>query len=191
MDYEELFAEFVDREQRSKNIIMYGIEENTNVSAKQDDAVEGNENTNVSAKDGDIKDREKVTSILSKIINPIPEFKTYRLGNPKKFANVAADSATNERTRPLKVVFLNSSQSLRILKNKKKYNGNVRMGPDRTMRQRQHLKSVISKCEVERESGNKNAKIKYIKGIPRLITNATEKPITIDDSIVKEPNLEN
>ncbi|KAK7866688.1 hypothetical protein R5R35_003230 [Gryllus longicercus] len=162
-DMEAICAEVIDREKRSKNIIIYNVTENINMGSSQRLT----------------EDKQQVIQILNQIteINP-NELIISRIGNVQKNKNETSTSRNGgpPRERPIKVTFPNSEQALFILRNKKnKISNDIRIGSDKTRIQREYFKQLLTRLNAEEEKGNSNLIIKYIDGIPKLIDKPVKK----------------
>lgn len=147
--FESFCSELADRNQRSRNILIYNIDENKQTPATQ---VSSNGCLN--------DDRETIISILSNIVDiEACDFTVSRVGRKM-----------DDKPRPIKVVLPNPSWVLQIMRNKRNLTSQVKIVPDRTPRQRDHFKRLLSLMKFEHEKGNTNARIRYINGIPRLLT---------------------
>ncbi|KAK7863806.1 hypothetical protein R5R35_001377 [Gryllus longicercus] len=161
-EYEDIYAEFIDRQRRSKNIIIYGLHEDQKQNKQQ-----SHEN-----------DEKEIKSILSNITDTHIEFSFHRLGILNNMNKEPKTSKANDKVRPIKVLLPDSDLALDILRNKKKYKGNVKISPDMTLRQRSHMRNLISKINEESEKGNKDLHIKYINGVPKIFdSSANEKSL--------------
>ncbi|KAK7871630.1 hypothetical protein R5R35_001817 [Gryllus longicercus] len=179
-NFEEMYDEIIDREKRSYNLILFGVDE-------------GQEN--VSTQQRLIDDKQAAKTILTAIIDiDIGEFSTMRLGPNNKRGNPAkssTDSQTNSpcSTRPLKVILKNRSCVLDILKHKKSNKSSIKISADRTPKQREHLKSLLSQMKANEEKGITGSKLKYRNGVPYIII-SKDSTITnsIDSSSINQEN---
>ncbi|KAK7789026.1 hypothetical protein R5R35_001699 [Gryllus longicercus] len=155
MEMESLYAEFHERERRSKNLLIYGIEEDTTLKTKE----------------RLIADKQIVTSIITEITGEDCVVSTMRLGENHQTKDSSVSTNAN-KPRPIKVVLHNADAVIKVLKNKNKYKGDGKIGADRTMKQREYLRNLISQLNTETDKGvNKNKSIKYINGVPKIVDN--------------------
>lgn len=139
---QEIYQEIQNRFLREKNIVMVGLDE-------QNDT----ENiTNI--------DVEAVHKILTGIYQDCPKpLKTIRLGkyNPAK-------------SRPLKIIFETSNVARYLLKNRSKLTGSVKIYWDQTLAQRNYMQKLQIELKHREQNGESNLLIKYIKGVPTIVT---------------------
>lgn len=141
--YESIMTEVRERELRSKNIIIVGIQEP--VSTSKDERTD--------------MDMDKVINIIKMTgVNCLPE-KLFRLGkyNPNK-------------NRSLKVCFKSSETAISILRGKTdvKYD-NIKIYSDQTPQQQEFLKNLKEEFKSRSENGENNLTIKYVKGVPKIV----------------------
>lgn len=141
---ELIISEISERQRREKNIIIYKLEEQVN----------GTTANKIAA------DTQKAVDIIKSIAPAVvtTNIKTYRL--KKNDGN---------NISPLKVELISRDDVFTILKNKKKlkdYNMNIQISTDKTLLQRQYLKSVISQLNQRKENGEEDLYIKYLNGKP-------------------------
>lgn len=136
MSTEDIIQEVRNREIKSKNIMIFGVEETGH-------------------------DEETVKEIMQEIdVNNANYVKVFRVGNVSG-------------KRPLKVIFPNKNIVGKILKNKHKLKNNgrsVTVDTDITVRELKLVKSVFLELKQRTETGEQNLKIKYIKGVPQIVT---------------------
>ena len=139
--------EICDRNDRSKNVLLYNVPESLAKSA--DERV--------------IDDLTHVSSILE----PLGAFqqpkKIFRIGPPKPNA-----------VRPLKMIFSNNDEAKSILKsNVKSPNKQNHFRPDLTTRQRQSNSSIIEKFKERKSRGENDIALTYRNNMA-LITRRNE-----------------
>lgn len=139
---ESLFNEFHDRAQRAKNIIIHEIPE----SNSQDTRVRINH------------DLEQVAEILGKLDVSTRDFKAIRLGRP------------GNKIRPLKVLFNNENVASSCLKNRRLLRDSIRLNADLTIMQRDQIRKAYAELDQRKQKGEKNLNVKFIKGIPKVVT---------------------
>lgn len=136
---EEIMGELQDRERRSKNIMIYNLEESSS-----------NENI-----DQDIVNVKCTIQSVRKI--NVDNIKIMRLGVKRQGT-----------TRPLKVILNSKEDALDIIKNKFKCRNPIKIDHDRTPKQRKHLQDLKEQLKSLHESGLRDKTIRYINGIPKI-----------------------
>nr|CAI5841504.1 unnamed protein product [Callosobruchus analis] len=154
MQFEEIIEEVNQRNIRKCNIVVFGLDE-----VNQEESPE-----NRTARDG---------LAVSKVIHAVdldfdmPSVKPIRLG---KFQS--------GRNRPVKIVLrseddvrriINKANNLRTHRDFK--NKRIFLSYDRTPRQLEYYKNLKKELEERKQAGESNLKIKYVKGIPRIVLN--------------------
>ncbi|KAK7871427.1 hypothetical protein R5R35_010814 [Gryllus longicercus] len=134
MDIQSIYAEFRDRERRSRNIIIHDLIEDPNLQIEQRSKM----------------DKQVAESIVSKFTNDKCVVSTMRLGKLHQ-NNESSKSPERNKPRPMKVVLQNKEYVLQILINKKKYKDEVKIGPDRTSQQRKHLAELLSNLQMAKK----------------------------------------
>ena len=147
---ESLLVECQERAERSKNLVVTGIpEENlTSLLARQD------------------ADKTKLSKITRTIYPNCPEpIKVFRLGK-----------YDSKKTRPLKLCFSSQDTVKTILRNKDivKVDG-VRIYSDQTPQQQKFISNLRNELKKRQVSGEENLKIKYVKGIPKIVNQEEPK----------------
>lgn len=152
LNYEEIIQEVSDRNSRRQNIIVYGVVENYDLSKQ-----EQNES-----------DKGYLKTLFQHISPEIEpnNLQPIRLG---KF------DQTRTRPRPIKIIFASEQQVTKCLRNANKLNNNndyanVRISADRTPKQIEHYKKLKAMLSLRLEKGEKNLKIKYVQGSPRIVS---------------------
>ncbi|GLH16410.1 Uncharacterized protein GBIM_20683 [Gryllus bimaculatus] len=154
MEMESLYAEFHEREWRSKNVLIYGIEEDTTLKTKE----------------RLIANKQIVTSI-TEITGEDCVVSTMRLGENHQTKDSSVSTNAN-KPRPIEVVLHNADAVIKVQKNKHKYKAEGKIGADCSMKQREYLRNLISQINTETDKGvNKNKSIKYINGVPKIVDN--------------------
>lgn len=147
--YEDLAAELHERALRSKNIVVVGIPEDTN-----SDVLKMKE-----------QDKQKLLNILHTISPDCPQpIKIYRLGKQ-----------ISGKSRPIKVCFESESTVKYLLRNKTKIkNEKLRIYSDQTLQQKQYMSALREQLAIRTDKGETNLTIKYIKGVPKIITGSSK-----------------
>lgn len=159
--FEDMYAEFVERESRSRNVLVHGVSESADLSPRQQLA----------------QDKQLVSTLLSPIIGAGKmDFFVTRLGkvkSPEEVTLPLAASLDGPRPkkvgpRPIKVSFSDAKIALMCLRGKDKITGSAKLGADRTKRQRDHLFALLEKLHKDEENGITNQRLKYINGVPTI-----------------------
>lgn len=146
---EDIVNEFVERNIRRKNVIVFNVQESQK-NSKQDRITD---------------EKNVISSLLLPTGFTADNIKTFRLG---KF--------NNEKIRPIKVVFQSEDDALSVLKNKTKINNpDVRIYNDKTKMQLQYYKSLKAKLSALHDSGDTSKSIKYINGRPKIVDAVQER----------------
>lgn len=145
---EESFSDFMDRQARSKNVILFNVPEASN--------------------DSNTSDVLTVERILNKLALDTKPITVQRLGKP------------GEKTRPLKISLTSAPDVFKILSSSKKLKSDqifneVKITSDKTPKQRLFLQNLRNELNTRRSNGESNLTIKYLKGIPSIITSTVQK----------------
>lgn len=148
---EDSFSDFIDRQARSKNIILFNVSE----------VLEVPDNNNKS-------DTSTVNLILKSLNADIKPVTVRRLGK------------SNGKTRPLKVTLNNTSEVFKILGLSRHLKSNhtfneVRITSDKTLKQREYFKNLRTELSTRRSNGEFNLSIKYHKGVPSIVSSTDQK----------------
>ncbi|CAL1672609.1 unnamed protein product [Lasius platythorax] len=101
--------------------------------------------------------------IINRIIpGDTPAISTWRLGKRQQ-----------GRARPLRVSLPSKDVALRILRNKFRYSGPVKISQDQTVKQKKHFKDLQAQLKLLRDAGDKNKSIRYKNGVPRIVNSNT------------------
>lgn len=145
LSFENFYDEIKDRERRSSNIMVYNVEE----SSDQDVSATINH------------DKSQVSKIFHIMnINEDHISKVIRIGQVKK-----------DSKRPIKIILKERNQVSLILRNKHKLKGkmNCVIDTDKTNLERSVCKKVHVEFKKRLEDGENNIKIRYIKGMPKIL----------------------
>lgn len=141
----QLMEEVNEREIRSKNVLIFNLPESskpTKDERREDDA---------------LRSSNIITTCSNVNLNIL---QVHRLGRYN--ASIK---------RPIKIILESRADVIKILQNKSKINiGNVKIGPDQTKMQQNHFKDLVKQINELRTKGVTNKIIKYINGIPRIVT---------------------
>lgn len=151
-DFEEAIQEFNERSKRKSNLVLFGIPE-------PDNTVVNHERQN-----HDKNEVQRVIQFISPDLN-ISNTSLTRLG---KY------DPTKAYPRPIKISLDSEQLVHKVIKNANKlrnsqYN-NIKLSFDRTPRQIEYYRSVKSQLTERQSQGESNLKIKYIKGIPSIVS---------------------
>lgn len=145
---EKLFSEFMDRQSRARNIVLFNVPEfQSTVPADK------------------CKDTSSfLTELFNTIGLNIHPVSVHRLGKP------------SNKPRPLRIVLPIPSEVFEILKVKRKLLNDtrfasVRISTDRTVIQQNYFKSVLSELKSRRDNGENDLIIKYLNNIPTISKN--------------------
>lgn len=157
-------AEFAERERRSKNIILHGLEESTSSTPIKDDI----------KKVLDIFNNLKSSNIKINTSN----IKVFRIGN----------KSSDNSPRSVCINLHNKSDVMKLIVNKDKFKP-YKISTDKTAYQRTQLKKLILEKEEHNSSNpNNQLQIKYFSGIPKLV-NCTNSNSNNNNN--EETNLNN
>lgn len=146
---ENTMIELRERIAREKNLIITGILESKNPDENKRQSDDTNAINNI------LKD------IYKECPNPI---KIFRLGNHKE-----------GRCRPIKICFDSDEIPKIILRKKKSFKlGNTRIFSDKTKQQQTYIQNLNKELEQRVKNGEENLKIKYVKGIPKIVKSASK-----------------
>lgn len=140
LSLENAYKETVDRIDRERNLIVNGINENCSPQNVQD--------------------------LLCKIFEDILPQRQINIVSTSRLGK----SGTARQPRPVKVRFANSEDPLSVLKNKSKLDKQkypqIRIKPDLTKNQLQHLDNLYKELNERKANGEGNLFIRYIKRQP-------------------------
>ncbi|KAJ3653479.1 hypothetical protein Zmor_012728 [Zophobas morio] len=151
---EEVVQEVLERNKRSRNIIIYNVPEQASANNSKDERLE-NEKTIIS----------EILNVTHNSTDPSEVIQSFqRLGRYNK-----------ARIRPLRVILRNDTDVLNIIrgtKNLQNHGGftNIRISFDRTPRQLEMYQQLRQQLETRTASGETNLKIRYVNGTPRIVT---------------------
>lgn len=149
----ETIMELEERKEKSKNAIFLNVPE-----------------SELSQEENLTNDSKIIISTIKKIDDiPTQNLKIYRLGAKKPGV-----------IRPIKVEFEDSFQVKHILRNKFKITDGIKIKPDLTITQRNHMKNLIIELEQRKNSGETNLTIKYVHSIPKIVQQHTPKNYKIN-----------
>lgn len=159
--------ELEDRRIRSHNVMLYGVSEQGSASDNADEFSPAlDKSVNVDAANVDFANADSsgdtlfVKTLLSKL-NPTPKstFRAVRMGKKSQ-----------ERVRPLKVIFEDNTEALRVLKSRKLLSteNKIAITADRTDAQRNELKQLLNEMDRRTKSGETNLTLKYKLGEPYI-----------------------
>jgi hypothetical protein len=146
---DDAFSEFIDRQSRSKNVILFNVRE----------PIDNSENNS---------DISTVNLILRNLGVDIKPVIVQRLGKPNNNCRpikVLLPSISDV----YKIL-----GSTRKLKSDQTFN-DVKITSDKTPKQRQHFKDLRIQLNNRLSSGEKDLTIKYIKGCPSIVSSTVQK----------------
>lgn len=142
LNNEKIFAEINDRQSRSCNVILFNLPETQS----------------------NADDKLSISNIFRQIDIIVDPINVLRLG---KLSN---------KNRPIRATLPTQYDVFEILKNKRKLKNldafkNITVSTDRTLLQRNHLKTVIEELNARKNAGENNLFIKYINNLPVVSKN--------------------
>ena len=141
---DDLVAEFVEREKRSVNLIVFGLVEDSSLPA------------HLAAP----KEVEAVRAVLTQIHpSDYGGIKTRRIGRPLGVS-----------PRPLCVTLKSADSVKEVLRKKSSYLGPLKFADDKTPLQRSCLKKLREQLSVLHADGDTNKTIRYVNGVPRIVS---------------------
>lgn len=147
--FNEIVHEVIERQKRIKNIIIYGIKENTS----------NDQNVRLNCDTTNVKN---VLNFMSEDTNAL-DIKPIRLG--KYLPNMG-------KPRPIKVVFKDEQIVHNIINKSRQLKNSefsyVSISPDRTPKQIEYYKTLKNELNERKAKGENNLTIKYINGIPTI-----------------------
>ncbi|CAH2021030.1 unnamed protein product [Acanthoscelides obtectus] len=154
IEYEEVLQEIEERNRRKQNIIIFGLTEDQSRTKQEQIA----------------HDTQEVKSILQTLSTEIDtNVRLFRLG---KF------DPTKDRPRPVKVSLRNNQDVLLCIKNSAKLtrrsgnrNTRISISTDRTPKQQEFYRKVKHELDQRIAAGEKNIRIKYVHGLPKIVAN--------------------
>lgn len=146
-DNQDMFAEFIDRQNRSKNIIVFNVHEQSSHNI--------------------ISDTDSITRIFDKLGTDIKPIKVSRLGKPNnKSRPLKIELQASEVFK-----ILGLSRNLKSDQNFK----DIRLTSDKTPYQREFLRDLRNQLSLRTSNGEPNLTIKYYKGLPTIVSTAVQK----------------
>lgn len=143
-----MFAEFIDRQNRSKNIIIFNVHEQSNQN--------------------NISDTDSITHIFDKLGTDIKPIKISRLGKPSNKSRLLKIEL-QAATEVFKILGLS-----RILKSDQNFK-DIRIASDKSPNQRVSLRNLRNQSNERISKGEPNLTIKYYKGQPTITSSMVQK----------------
>lgn len=145
-EFEEVVQELAEHQAKSKNIIIFNLTELADSDPHSDEL-------------------KRVQDILNDVPHPNTGpavLSVIRMGRVKR----------TDTIRPLKVMLSSSDNVLSVLRLKAHFTKkkDISIAPDRTLKQRNHMKSLVDELEKRRSKGEDNLIIRYRNGIPTIIS---------------------
>jgi hypothetical protein len=147
----ETLAELAERDERSRNIIMFNVPELDDKTPKSDYPAQ--EKKQVS---------DLIDNVECKRSGGI--IRVHRLGLRQK-----------DKMRPIKVVFDNSVDPREIIYSKRALPPSIQVKPDYTVKQRNNQKALWTEIEARKSRGEENLGIKFVNGTPKIVVNHHKK----------------
>lgn len=146
---EEFFWEIQERNNRMKNLIIFGVPEYSQADIKLRHQ----------------HDQQEVAKILDSLIDNCPKpFKIIRIGKYNK-----------DKNRHIKICFTESETPRLLLSNKTKLKNTFKIFTDQTPMQQKLFRETKMELNRRLSAGETNLIIKYVKGIPKVIENRSQK----------------
>lgn len=157
---DEIFTEIEERSSRAKNIIIVGIPESQNDTATSRQEY----------------DRAEILRLIEPLHNDCPQ--------PTKISRLGKYKAG--KTRAVKVYFSSEGTAKNILRNRNKIDKeHIKIFSDQTPYQRKYLQNLKEELQKRTSNGENGLNIKYIKGIPKIITSEKTKTVSAIKEIPK------
>lgn len=119
------------------------------------------------------EEKMEIMKILKSIYSDCPQ--------PEKIIRLGKFAA--DRTRAIKVCFASEEITKAILRNKNCLkNDYIKIFSDQTPRQRKHMQNLIRELDKRIADGEPNLIIKYVKGIPKIITSSEKKAPSVTNT---------
>lgn len=152
LDYEEIIQEINERNVRKRNVVVFGLPENSNLSSA----------------DRKVRDLNAVTNVL-RYLSP-----TYDTSNINQF-RLGKFDATKTSARPIKIILNDEQLVHELIRNAKQLQNHdtlsgVRISLDRTPRQLEYYRSLKNEMNMRTANGESNLQIKHVRGIPKIIS---------------------
>lgn len=150
-NFEQILEEINQRNIRKSNLVIFGVVE-------QDQGLSASVRVE--------NDKTEVTNILQ-VIDPdlnVPSMKPIRLGSYNTTKNRPIKISLNDEKDVHNVI-----RKVNVLKNNRSYK-NISISFDRTPRQLEYYRNLRKNLKEREDGGENNLKIKYIKGIPKIIS---------------------
>lgn len=147
--FNEIVQEVTERQKRTRNIIIYGIKENSN---------------------GDMATRKKHdTDCVKNVVNFVSTDVSTQDLNPIRLGKYLPDS---HKPRPIRITFDNEQTVNTIIRNAKQLKGsefrNISISFDRTPKQIEYYKTLKKQLDERISNGEANLRIKNINGVPKI-----------------------
>lgn len=149
VDFEEVVGEVQERQSRKLNVIMFGLPEPSSDSR------------------GNATDSEEVSMVLRSVAPSldVSTVNSHRLGRLRPGA---------DRPRPVKIVLRSEDDVRTVIRNANKLRETPRFSRiyvsyDKTARQIELYKDVKRQLDERVAGGEKNIRIKYMRGIPKIV----------------------
>lgn len=145
IDVELIIREVQERQNRSCNVIAFGIPESKSTS------VEERKN----------HDKKEIVKAFETVPNcDVGDITTIRLG---KF--------DCNKARPLKILMRSKSSAVSVLRNKNLLPTGIKVKSDLTPYQRDHLTKLRAELDERTNQGEKDLTIKYVNNLPKIVNN--------------------
>lgn len=153
--FEEIIQEINERNNRKRNLIIFGVDEQPSDLSKDD-------------RYGAEKD-----TVIEILKTASPNFST---SNQVHLQRLGRFDSQNERPRPLRVTLAEEKFVHEFIKQSKKLKNyqsykNISLAFDKTPRQLDYYRNIKKQLEDRKSKGEDNLRIKYVNGLPKIIQN--------------------
>ena len=149
---DKVIQEMELRKKKAKNIILYDVEESKSNDLKI-------------RIDADMNNAKNAFKPIEGCSNQI--LKVIRIGKQSKSGN-EDDVKTNLKIRPLKVIFTNETDVLKILRNKKRIK-KYKLAADLTNVQKNCISKIKNEFKERQNNGETNITMKYVDGFLKIL----------------------
>ncbi|XP_063909845.1 uncharacterized protein LOC135127332 [Zophobas morio] len=156
--FEEIVNEVMERQNRKQNLIIFGVEEQPQIST--------NNNNQRSA-----IDKSAVENILQ-LVRPDADVSGIKIQRLGRFSQ----QNPGNKPRPIRVILNDEFEvqkfirNAKVLKSNVNYN-NITLSFDRTPKQNASYRQVKEQLGIRISNGETNLRIKYINGSPKIVSN--------------------
>jgi hypothetical protein len=132
---ESIINELQDRQNRSKNVIVYNVPESRSSVINQ----------------RIVHDNDQIANVINDLGVSVNVCKVIRLGK----------STDKSKPRPIKLICKDSAEALDMLRNKKKCKSDIKIRNDLTKMQRDYMTKILKELSDRKSKGEVNLSLKY------------------------------